>query len=307
MSTPARTDIRRPLQLVLGVVLFVASQLLAMGGALLLAVVAGDDLSVGIPPWAFLVGACLGAAAALGGMLLIVGPVGRSPGLALRGRGALAELLLGCGIGAVLIAVSTGLIALAGGYELVGVESAPDLLTPLAIGIIAAFTEEVFFRGVLLRVLDAWLGSWAALALSSLVFGLVHLTNPGATLFTALGLVIEAGILLGAAYLLTRRLWLAIGIHLAWNAVQAGVFSSQVSGTGEQVGLLRLEVHGPAWLTGGTMGVEGSVVTVAVGLAAGIAMLVLAHRRGHLLPRVRREAPAYPEDDRSVTAARSPR
>lgn len=307
MSTPARTDVRRPLQLLLGVLVFIASQLLAMGGAVLLAILAGDDLAAGIPPWALLVGACLGAAAALGGLLLIVGPVGRSPGLTLRGRGALAELLLGCGIGAVLIAVSTGLIVLAGGYALVGLESAPDLLTPLAIGIVAAFTEEVLFRGVLLRVLDAWLGSWAALALSSLLFGLVHLTNPGATLVTALGLVIEAGVLLGAAYLLTRRLWLAIGIHFAWNAVQAGVFSSQVSGTGEQAGLLRLEARGPDWLTGGTMGVEGSVVAVAVGLTAGVVMLVLAHRRGHLLPRVRRAGPAYPEGDRSVTAARSPR
>ena len=307
MSTPARTDIRRPLQLVLGIVVFVASQLLAMGGALLLAVVAGDDLSAGLPPWAFLVGACLGAAAALGGLLLIVGPVGRSPGLALRGRGAVRELLLGCVLGTALIALSTGLITVLGGYRFTGIESAPDLLTPLALGIVAAFTEEVFFRGVLLRVLDAWLGSWAALAVSSLLFGLVHLTNPGATLLTALGLVIEAGVLLGAAYLLTRRLWLAIGIHLTWNAVQAGVFSSEVSGTGEQVGLLRLEAPGPDGLTGGTMGVEGSVVTVAVGLSAGAVMLVLAHRRGHLLPPVRREAPAYPEGDRSVPAARSPR
>lgn len=307
MSTPARTDIRRPHQLVLGVVLFIASQLLAMGGAVLLAVVAGDDLAAGVPPWAQLIGACVGAAAARGGLLLIVGPLGRSPGLTLRGPGALHELLLGCVLGTALITLSTGLITVLGGYRFVGVESAPNLLTPLAIGIVAAFTEEVLFRGVLLRVLDAWLGSWAALVLSSLLFGLVHLTNPGATLLTALGLVIEAGVLLGAAYLLTRRLWLAIGIHLAWNAVQAGVFSSQVSGTGEQVGLLQLEVHGPAWLTGGSMGVEGSVVTVALGLAAGVVMLVLAHRRGHLLPRVRREAPAYPGGDRSAPAVRSSR
>jgi len=307
MSSLARTDTRRPLQLLLGILLFPLSQLLAMGGGLVLAIISGDDLAAGVPSWAQLVGACLGAAAALGGLLLIVGPVGRSPGLTLRGPGALRELLLGCVLGTALITLSTGLIMALGGYDLVGIEPAPQLLTPLAIGIVAAFTEEVLFRGVLLRVLDAWLGSWAALAVSSLLFGLVHLTNPGATLITALGLVIEAGVLLGAAYLLTRRLWLAIGIHFAWNAVQAGVFSSEVSGTGEQVGLLRLEAPGPDWLTGGTMGVEGSVVTVAVGLSAGAVMLVLAHRRGHLLPPVRREAPAYPEGDRSVPAVRSPR
>lgn len=232
LRTPAldRTDARRPLQLVLGILLFLVTQLLSVGGPQVLAVLAGDDLADGVPPWAMLVGACLAAAAALGGLLLIVGPIGGRPGLTLRGRGALRELLLGGGIGAVLIVLSAGLIMLAGGHRLVGIESAPDLLTPLA-----------------------------------------------------------------------------IGIHLVWNALQGGVFSSRISGTGEQAGLLRLEAVGPDWLTGGTMGVEGSVVTVVMGLSAGIVMLVLAHRRGHLLPRVRRTAPAYPEGDLSVTAARSPR
>src|SRR5690606_31926567 len=95
--------------------------------------------------------------------------------------------------------------------------------------------------------------------------------------------------LLGAAYLLTRRLWLAIGLHLAWNTLQAGVFSSAVSGTGRQNGLLSVQMHGPDWLTGGAMGVEGSLVSVLLGLAAGVVMLVLAARRGRLRPSVRDE------------------
>lgn len=107
-----------------------------------------------------------------------------------------------------------------------------------------------------------------------------------------LGLVIEAGILLGAAYLVTRRLWFVIGIHLAWNAVQGGVYSSSISGTEAQHGLLRLEATGPDWLTGGTMGVEGSAVTVLVGLVAGIILLVIAVRRGHLVRTAAREASA---------------
>lgn len=223
---------------------------------------------------------------------MIVGPIGGRPGLMLRGPGAVPELLAGLVLGAVLISVSTGLIMLLGGLRFERVESSPELLIPLALGIGAAFTEEVFFRGILLRLFEDWWGSWVALLITAMVFGLAHFMNDGASLASALGLVVEAGILLGAAYLFTRRLWFVIGIHLAWNAVQGGVYSSSISGTGAQHGLLRLEATGPDWLTGGTMGVEGSAVTVLVGLVAGIVLLVIAVRRGHLVRSAARAASA---------------
>lgn len=283
-----RGDRRRPLQLLLGIVLFVIAQAVLTGTVLLATVIAGGDFADGPDPWAYLLGACLGAAVALGGYLLLVGPLGGRPGLGLRGPGKLTELLVGAAIGVALISLAVGVIALLGGYRVTGLSASPQLLVPLAMGIGAAFIEEIVFRGVLLRVLEAWLGSWAALGITALVFGLIHFTNPDASFAAALALVIEAGILLGAAYLLTRRLWFVIGLHLTWNFVQAGLFSSAVSGTGEQNGLLIAEMHGPVWLTGGVMGVEGSLVSVLLGLTAGIVMLVLAARRGHLLPSVRR-------------------
>lgn len=284
-ATPVdRTDRRRGLQLALGVLLFRGAQFVMAGVAGLATVASGAPA-----PWALLLSAAVGAALAVAGYLLIVGRVGGRPGLALRGHGTLAELAVGLALGVALIVLSVGLIALLGGYRVTGLAPSPQLLVPLAIGLGAGVVEEIVFRGILLRVLDAWLGSWAALAITSLLFGLTHLTNPGASLLTALGLVIEAGVLLGAAYLLTRRLWLAFGLHIAWNTVQAGVFSSAVSGTGRQSGLLLAETSGPTWLTGGAMGIEGSLVSVLLGLAAGVVMLVLAARRGHLLPSVRAE------------------
>ena len=273
-----RGDHRRALQLLAGIVLFVLAQAVMMFVARLAPT-----------GWAMLLGACAGALIALVGLLVIVGPLGGRPGLTLRGPGKLAELGLGLALGVGLISLSVAVIALLGGYRVTGIEPSPQLLVPLALGIGAGVVEEVVFRGVVLRVLDAWLGSWAALALSSLLFGLIHLANPGASLATALLLVIEAGFLLGAAYLLTRRLWLAIGLHLAWNTMQAGVFSSAVSGTGRQNGLLSVQMPGPDWLTGGSMGVEGSVVSVLLGLSAGVVMLVLAARRGRVLPSVQAE------------------
>ncbi|MGO2721023.1 MAG: lysostaphin resistance A-like protein [Brachybacterium tyrofermentans] len=286
-ATVDRSDRRRGLQVPLGIVLFIVAEVVMGLLGALGTIAAGGDYSNGTAPWAMLLGACVGAAIAVGGYLLIVGPLGGSPGLGLRGRGKLVELAVGLVLGTGLMTLAVGLIALLGGYRVTGISPSPQLLVPLAIGIGAGFIEEILFRGVLLRVFDSWLGSWAALAITSLLFGLIHLMNPGASVWTALGLVIEAGVLLGAAYLLTRRLWLVIGVHIAWNTVQGGVFSSAVSGTGDQSGLLLAEAHGPDWLTGGSMGIEGSLVTVLLGFAAGIVMLVLAARRGHLLPSVR--------------------
>ncbi|GAA1299365.1 CPBP family intramembrane metalloprotease [Brachybacterium sp. JB7] len=292
MSLPApphvdRGDRRRLPQLLLGIVLFVVAELVMVAVSVVATVLAGGDGAQGAEPWALLLGAAAGSAVAVGGYLLLVGPLGRRPGVGLRGPGKLTELGAGLLAGTALISLAVGLIALLGGYRVTGFSASPQLLAPLAIGIGAGVIEEILFRGILLRVLDAWLGSWAALGITSLLFGLIHMTNPGASLVTALGLVVEAGVLLGAAYLLTRRLWFAIGLHIAWNAVQAGVFSSTVSGTGEQRGLLLAEMDGPAWLTGGAMGIEGSAVTVLLGLVVGIVLLVLTARRGHLLPAAR--------------------
>jgi hypothetical protein len=111
----------------------------------------------------------------------------------------------------------------------------------------------------------------------------LHLLNPGATLLNAAAISIEAGVLLAAAYMLTRRLWLCIGTHIAWNFTQGGIFSVAVSG-GENKGLLRSTLVGPDWLTGGTFGAEASVVALVVCFAAGIVLIVLAIKKRNVVP-----------------------
>ena len=97
-----------------------------------------------------------------------------------------------------------------------------------------------------------------------------------------MAIILEAGVLLGAAYVLTRRLWMAIGIHFAWNFTQAGLFGVNVSGV-SLGGLLESMLSGPDLISGGSFGVEASLFTVALGLALGVFFLVLAHRRGNFI------------------------
>ena len=189
-----------------------------------------------------------------------------------------AGLLLGAG----LFAVIAGVLAAAGAYHVVGHEHWVVIQWSLPAAAVA-FREEQLFRGVVQRISEERLGSWGALALAALVFGLMHTGNPNAGLFDGLMIALFGGVLLGACYLVTRRLWLAIGVHAAWNFVEGGVFGTRVSGF-DIPGLLRSVTAGARWLTGGAFGPESSLVTLAVCTAASVTLLLIARRRGYLLP-----------------------
>ena len=194
--------------------------------------------------------------------------------------GALRELGAGLAVGALLFGASIGVLALLGAYRVTGVrEDLLVMLIPLCVAVAAAVIEEILCRGVIFRLVEESLGTWIALAVSAALFGMGHVANPNATLLAVLAIVFEAGIMLAAAYLLTRRLWLAIGIHAAWNFTQSGLFGVPMSGI-PMHGLLIGSLSGPAWLTGGAFGVEASAVAVVLCTGAGAAMLVAAARRG---------------------------
>jgi len=198
--------------------------------------------------------------------------------------GAGRELGVGLLTGFLLFSAMTGIVALLGGFEVLGLRGQGALWATLAMAVTSGSFEEILFRGILLRHLEAMLGTWAALGITSLLFGAAHLTNPGATWFAAFAIAMEAGILLGAAYLVTRRLWLAAGIHAAWNFTQGWVFSVPVSGGEAPLGLLITRRVGSDWLTGGDFGLEASVVAMMVATAAGVLLLVRAARRGEIKP-----------------------
>ncbi len=203
--------------------------------------------------------------------------------------GAGKELGLGLLIGFLLFSVMVGIVALLGGFGIDGVRGLGRFWSVLSLAIASGLFEEVMFRGIAFRQIEAMAGSWVALALTSAFFGAAHLANPDATLFAAFAIAVEAGILLGAAYMLTRRLWLAAGIHAAWNFTQGWIFSAPVSGGKAPDGLLLTHRSGPDWLTGGGFGLEASVIAMLVATAAGLVMLVLAVRKGRVVaPRWKR-------------------
>ncbi len=204
--------------------------------------------------------------------------------LDLRGMGR--ELGTGLLIGAGLYAACELVLMALGFYRIQGLNPWRFMLPAIAMALSSGIFEELLFRGVLFRSVETWLGSWAALVISSLVFGLTHLMNAQGTLEGALFIAVEAGILLAAAYMLTRRLWLSMGFHMAWNYTQSAIFSSIVSGTDAEPGLIRSTIKGPDLLTGGNFGLESSVLALALCTTTGVVMLVMAVKRGKIVPPV---------------------
>jgi membrane protease YdiL (CAAX protease family) len=201
--------------------------------------------------------------------------------LALPGMGK--ELGIGLFIGAGLYAASVLVLIVMDIYKINGLNPVSYMLPAVAMALSAAVFEELLFRGVLFRIVEEWLGSWISLIVSSLVFGFVHLLNPEATLTGAIFIAVEAGILLGAAYMLTRRLWMSMGFHFAWNYTQSGIFSGVVSGADADPGLIKDTIAGPALLTGGQFGLEASVIAALFCTTTGVILAIMAVRRGHVV------------------------
>ncbi|MET7961075.1 CPBP family intramembrane glutamic endopeptidase [Micromonospora zamorensis] len=224
----------------------------------------------------------------------VVGRTERRSVTELARSGAGARITRGALIGFAMFAAVIVNIAFVGDYDINGLGSVTGAVALLGFMAAAAVTEELLFRGVLFRIIEERTGTWIALLLTGVVFGLMHLLNPDASLWGAVAIAVEAGFMLAACYAATRNLWVPIGLHFGWNFAAGGIFSVVVSGNGESEGLLDTSMSGPALVTGGGFGPEGSLYTVAAGVALTVVFMWLAHRRGHIVPRRRKAAGAEP-------------
>lgn len=194
------------------------------------------------------------------------------------------EFAAGLGLGFLFISAVVGVLALLGYYHPTGLQWTPGILYGLALGVGAAFVEEPAFRGIMLGGLTRLLGPSQAIIISSVVFGLTHLVSGGGAgpdaWLGVIGIILASSLIFAGAYYLTGRLWLGIGIHLAWNFTLGGIYGLTVSGVPRLDGLVQhSESSGPSLLTGGAFGPEGSLPLVVIGLLFGAGLMWLARRR----------------------------
>ena len=214
---------------------------------------------------------------------LIIARMGEIKRDDLRLPGAIRNLGIGLGVGAGIMFAIAIIAAVLQVYSIAGPGDTANLFPEIiALGVFPAISEEIFFRGILFRWIEELAGSWFALALTSAFFGLAHFFNPNASLFTSFAIAVEAGLLLGGTYMLTRSLWLPIGLHAGWNLTQGEILDVNVSGLSME-GLVNARTSGPELLSGGQFGFEGSIIALILATAVGLWYVVRAVRQGELM------------------------
>ena len=178
-------------------------------------------------------------------------------------KGWLRDFVLGLIFGATTLVVAVALSAALGATTFSVKAASPTFLIQAFIALaifffLSAINEEALVRGFVFQALTHNLGPAAALIFTSTIFGLLHLYNPNVTFFSTLNTIL-AGVWLGVAYLMTRSLWLAIALHMAWNFVMVFVFGLPVSGINffKNFSWLNGEALNKTWISGGIYGPEG--------------------------------------------------
>ena len=263
-----RRALRHPLARVLAasLAMFLA---LALSFALMEALLPKDKLVA----WPNLVAAL---ACALG-YWAYVNRVERRKVAELSGSGALAEWALGAGLGVLLGLLTLAPLGGLGVYRIEGLGDSFSLLKQIPEMLLVSVFEELLIRGVIFRIAEQAWGSRRALVLSTAVFVAAHL--PGEISMMGVLVTAAASLAFTAAYQLSRRLWLPMGMHFAWNYLFSAVFSVPVSGH-EAKGWLHGSMSGPDWLSGGAYGVEASATALLVWALAAALLLRRAYARG---------------------------
>lgn len=225
----------------------------------------------------------------------------RRPPIELAPR-RIGGLFVGLAMGVVVFSVIVAILAILGMFRVQGLNLGYAWVTPvILVGVNAGITEEIIFRGILFRYVEQGLGTWLAIAISGLAFGAVHITNPNASVVAGIAIAIEAGVLLGLLYAVSRSLWLCIGFHAAWNLTQGPLWGIPVSGA-TSGGFLNSTLSGPDIVTGGAFGAEAGIVAVVVCLGVSAWLFILLRKQDGVV------APAWVRRNRmradSATASR---
>ncbi|KQC30854.1 hypothetical protein AAY42_13870 [Flagellimonas eckloniae] len=192
------------------------------------------------------------------------------------------ELFGGFLFGFLVLSFVILILYLLGYYSIDGISDLSYLLAPFSFLVLAALIEEVFFRLIIYRIIEKWIGTYLALLLISIIFTVPHLFNDNVTLLSIL-LLLTFGFAHSIMYTYTKRLWLPFAFHLGWNFAQP-FYGSNLSGT-EEEHIINSNFDGPVLLIGSEFGIEDSILSIILLLIVCIIFLRLSIRQKKIVKR----------------------
>jgi membrane protease YdiL (CAAX protease family) len=192
----------------------------------------------------------------------------------------LKEMFGGFFFGFFTISLSIFILYLLGYYQAISITTDHYSIKFFTVLLFAALVEDLFHRGLIVRVCENWLGTHPTLIIAMLV-ELQHVYNPNSNLFSFFYYLIW-GFSMGMMFIYTKRIWLPFFFHLGWNFSQP-FYGSNLTGLNDMGSIIQSTFNGPELLTGGAVGIEGSIFTASFLLIIGIVLYYLAKRDGKIV------------------------
>lgn len=200
------------------------------------------------------------------------------------GRRKFRDYTKGVIIGLLLLSVSFVVVASSSKANIVyafnfNIYSVLSILSVLGFFLIQGASEEIFMRGWFMQSIAVRHWPWLGIVLSTVIFTVLHAANPNLNVVAVINLFL-IGLFLAVLALYDENLWGACGFHSAWNFTMNSVYGVQVSGnklTGETI--MQTTFEGNDLITGGSFGLEGSIVVTAIIVIATVMLIVLRSKR----------------------------
>jgi uncharacterized protein len=190
------------------------------------------------------------------------------------------EMFGGFLLGFLTISLSIFILYLLGYYQVISITTTNYPVKLFTTLLVAALIEDLLHRGLIVREMENWLGTNVAIVIG-MVVELQHIFNPHSNLFS-LFLYLIWGFSMAMMFIYTKRIWLPYFFHIGWNFAQP-FYGSNLTGLDDMGSIIQSEFNGPELLTGGAVGIEGSIFTALFLLFIGITLYYLAKKEGKIV------------------------
>ena len=194
----------------------------------------------------------------------------------------LKVMLGGFALGFFAISLSIFILYLLDCYKISTISTTNYSLKLFTLLLTAALVEDLLIRGLIIRVLEDWLGTYITLIFAMLIETL-HIFNPNSNLFSAI-FDLAWGFTMAMLFIYSKRIWLPFSFHVGWNFSQP-FYGSNLTGVDDMGTIIQSKFSGPEILTGGKVGIEGSIFTLIFLIAIGLTVFYFARKEGKIVKR----------------------
>ena len=192
----------------------------------------------------------------------------------------LKEMFGGFFLDFITISLSIFILFILGYYQVLSISTTHYSMKFFTVLLVAALVEDLFHRGLIIRVCENWLGTHLSLVIGMLV-EMQHIFNPNSNLFSLFYYLIW-GFTMSMMFIYTKRIWLPYFFHIGWNFSQP-FYGSNLTGVNDMGSIIQSKFNGPELLTGGAVGIEGSIFAASFLLLIGIILYYLARKEGKIV------------------------